>query len=83
MARAKKDVEKEIIEGVKKLPAKKKARVLDLVRKLSEVQETATPRAKIGGRKRKVMSWDEFVEHGLYEGDGTHFDHDEIYREPY
>lgn len=82
MARAKKDIEKEIIEGVRRLPAKKKAQVLEFVRELSKVEESV-PTKKARGKKRKAMTWEEFVEHGLYEGDGTHFDHDEIYREPY
>jgi len=79
MARAKKDVEKEIIEVVKKLPAKKKAQVLDFAKGLSQPRKTTTkPKAKKG---EGALFWERLIKEGLYDGDGTHYDHDQMYED--
>lgn len=74
MARAKKDIEKEVVEGLRKLPVKKKAQVLDFVQHMVEAEKK---------RKQKKLSpgaafMKRLFTEGLYDGDGEPYDIDEV-----
>jgi hypothetical protein len=74
MVRAKKDVEKEIIEVMKKLPAKKKAQVLDFAKQMIEAEkEKKQKKPGPGAAFMKRL----FTE-GLYDGDGIPYDYDQV-----
>jgi hypothetical protein len=72
MARAKKDIEKEIIEVVKKLPVEKKAQVLDFAKRMIK-----PPRAEKKLGKGAAFMGRLFSE-GLYDGDGLSYDPDQM-----
>jgi hypothetical protein len=79
MVRAKKDIDREIAEVVKTLPTQKKTEVLDFAKKLSLPKKRGTkPKTKKGPG---ALFWERLLTKGLYEGDGTHYDHDRMYDE--